>query len=159
MVEQTRRPTHVVSIQAGPGEVDTGIPFDVNLRISNRAAQAFGRQLAVIGDQMDREWAIREPYWPLAPIHLLRPAQTLTRTIYRDIHSQLWGFQGLFTAVKAWIVSTSPWQGILRTESLTTWVANVEPAPCSGWTRGALVTVALVAAVSIFGALWMEGEA
>lgn len=32
MVEQTRRPNRAVSLQAGPGEVDTGILSDVNLR-------------------------------------------------------------------------------------------------------------------------------
>ncbi|CAG5927473.1 unnamed protein product [Menidia menidia] len=154
MVEQTRRANHVVSLQAGPGEVDTGTQFD--LRIHDRAARAFGQQLAFIGDQMDREWTSREPNWPPAPMHLLRPAQILTRTIYRDIHSQFWGFQGLGAAVKAWIESTSPWHWTLRTESFTTWVSKVKPASCGGWTRGAVVTVALVAAGSHFVTLWME---
>ncbi|XP_041833604.1 bcl-2-interacting killer [Melanotaenia boesemani] len=159
MVEQTRRPVHVVSLQAGPGEVDTGTVFDVNLRISARAARAFGHQLAVIGDQMDREWASRGPNGPLTPLHLLRPAQTLTQTIYRDIHRKLWGFQGLFGAVKAWIESTLPGQGIVRPGALPALVPSLKPVPCTGWTRGALVTVALVAAVSVFGALWIERKA
>lgn len=32
MVEQTRQPSRVVSLQAGPGEVDTDTLFDMNLR-------------------------------------------------------------------------------------------------------------------------------
>eukprot|EP00064_Thunnus_orientalis_P022775 superscaffoldBa00007990_g22994 len=156
MVELTRKPSRVVSLQAGPGDVDTGTLSDVNLRINDRAARVFGRQLAVIGDQLDQEWASRQLNWLPTPLHMLRPAQALTRTIYRDIHSQLWGFQGLCAAVKAWIASTAPGQGILRSEA---WVSTFKPATCTGWTRGALVTVALVAAVAIFGALWVEGKA
>uniref|UniRef100_UPI0037E82983 bcl-2-interacting killer n=1 Tax=Semicossyphus pulcher TaxID=241346 RepID=UPI0037E82983 len=153
MVEQTRQPSRVVSLQAGPGEVGTGTLFDVNLRINDRAVRAVGRQLAVIGDQLDREWASRRPNWLPAPLHMLGPAQALTRTIYRDIHSQLWGFQGLSAAVKAWIASTVPGQGILRADA---WVSSLKPVTCTGWTRGAWVTVALVAAVTLFGALWVE---
>nr|XP_046235120.1 bcl-2-interacting killer [Scatophagus argus] len=149
MVEQTRQPSRVVSLQAGPGEVDTGTVFDVNLRVNDRAARALGRQLAVIGDQLAREWASREPNWLPTALHMLRPAQALTRTIYRDIHSQLWGFQGLSAAVKAWIVSSAPGQGILRGDTWAAWVANFKRAACPGWTRGVLVTVALVAAVTL----------
>lgn len=32
MVEQTRQPSHAVSLQAGPGEVNSGTQFDTNLR-------------------------------------------------------------------------------------------------------------------------------
>ncbi|XP_070710224.1 bcl-2-interacting killer [Pempheris klunzingeri] len=159
MVEQTRQPSRVVSLQAGPGEVDTGTLFDVNLRINERAARAFGRQLAAIGDQLAWEWASRQQNWLPTPLHMLRPAQALTRTIYRDVRSQIWGLQGLSAAVKAWMASTAPGQGILRADTWAAWVSNLKPVKCTGWTRGALVTVALVAAVTIFGALWMEWKA
>ncbi|KAI3366711.1 hypothetical protein L3Q82_009381, partial [Scortum barcoo] len=159
MVEHTRQPSRVVSLQAGPGEAETGALFDVNLRINDRAARVFGRQLAVIGDQLDREWASKQPNWLPTPLHMLRPAQALTRTIYRDIHNQLWGMQGLSAAVKAWIVSTAPGQGVLRADAWAAWVSMLKPVTCTGWTRGALVTVALVAAVTIFSALWAEREA
>lgn len=159
MVEQSRQPSRVVSPQAGSGEVDTNTLFDVNLRINDRAARAFGRQLAVIGDQLDQEWASRQPNWLPIPLHVLRPAQALTRTIYRDIHSQLWGFQGLSAAVKAWVASSVPGQGILRVDAWGAWVPNLKPVTCTGWTRGALVAVALVAAVTIFSALWVEWKA
>ncbi|XP_044042569.1 bcl-2-interacting killer [Siniperca chuatsi] len=156
MVEQSRQPSRVVSLQAGPDEVDTDTLFDVNLRINDRAARAFGHQLAAIGDQLNREWASRQTNWLPTPLHMLRPAQALTRTIYRDIHSQLWGFQGLSAEVKAWIASTAPGQGILRADA---WVSNLKPVTCTGWTRGTLVTVALVAAVTIFSARWVEWKA
>ncbi|XP_038594997.1 bcl-2-interacting killer isoform X1 [Micropterus salmoides] len=170
MVEQSRQLSRVVSPQAGSGEVDTNTLFDVNLRINDRAARAFGRQLAVIGDQLDREWASRQPNWLPIPLHVLRLAQALTRTIYRDIHSQLWGFQGLSAAVKAWVASSVPGQGILRVDAWGAWVtllhllygimvSNLKPVTCTGWTRGALVAVALVAAVTIFSALWVEWKA
>uniref|UniRef100_A0A3Q3GBC2 Uncharacterized protein n=1 Tax=Labrus bergylta TaxID=56723 RepID=A0A3Q3GBC2_9LABR len=77
MVELTRQPSRVVSLQAGPGEVGAGIQFDMNRRYT------IGRQLAIIGDQLDQEWASRRPNWQPAPLHILRPAQALTRMIYR----------------------------------------------------------------------------
>ncbi|XP_036066060.1 bcl-2-interacting killer [Oryzias melastigma] len=152
MVEQTRRQNHVVSLQAGPGEVDGGALFDVNLRLSNNVTRAVGRQLAVIGDQMMRDLASREPTWPAVPINLFRPAQVLTRTIYRDIHRQLWSFQDLFAALKVWITSTPTGPRTFRDETLTALAAGFN----AGWTRGALVAAALVAAVSTFGALCIE---
>lgn len=154
MVEQSRRPSRAVSLQAGPGEVGTGTLLDVNLRISDRAAREFGRQLAALGDQLDHEWATRPSYRLPAPLHLLGPAQTLTRTIYRDIRSQLWGVQGLSAAVKAWIANSTGGQSLLRNEAFSAWVCGLKPDVCAGWTRGALV--ALVAAVSVLGALWLE---
>ncbi|KAG7225678.1 hypothetical protein INR49_012264 [Caranx melampygus] len=161
MVEQTRQPSRVVTLQAGPGEVDAaGTLFDVNLRVSDRTARAVARQLATIGDQLDREWASRRPNWLPTPLHMLRPpTQALTRTIYRDFHSQLWGFQGLCAAVKTWVVNTGPGQGVFRAEAWTAWVSSCKPMICAGWTRGAVVTVALVAAVTFFGALWMDWKA
>ncbi|XP_071358415.1 bcl-2-interacting killer [Trachinotus anak] len=159
MVEQTRQPRRVVSLQAGPGEVDTGIPFDINRRIDDRTARVFAHQLAVIGDQLDREWTSTQLNRLPTPLHMLRPVQTLTRTIYRDIHRRLWEFQGLSAALKTWIASTAPGQGIFRAEAWTAWVSSFKPITCTGWTRGALVTVALVAAVTLFGALWKESKA
>lgn len=52
-------------------------------RVNNRDARAFGRQLAVIGDQLDREWASRKINRFPTPLHMLRPARALTRNIYR----------------------------------------------------------------------------
>ncbi|KAM4614905.1 bcl-2-interacting killer [Polymixia lowei] len=157
MVEKTRQPSHVISLQAGPGEVDTTALFDMNLRINDRAAQAIGRQLAVIGDRLDRDWANRLPNRLPTPLHMLRPAQALTRTIYRDIQNQLWGFQSLSAAVKAWLVATTPGQGILRAEAWAAWI--IQPVNCANWTTGVLVTLALVATASICTALWVEWKA
>lgn len=41
---------------------------------------------------------------------------------HRDIHNQLGTFRGLSAAMKTWLVSTAPGQGILRVEALTAWV-------------------------------------
>lgn len=57
--------------------------FYLHLRISDQVARAVGRQLAVIGDELEREWAGQEPQWPLAPLHMLRPAHALTRIVYQ----------------------------------------------------------------------------
>ncbi|XP_040030065.2 bcl-2-interacting killer [Gasterosteus aculeatus] len=154
MVEQTRQPGRVVSPQAGPGEVGADALFDVNLRINDRAARAYGRWLAQIGDQLERERTGGRPNRLQTPLCMLRPAQALTRTIYRDIQSQLWGIQGLSAAVKAWIASVA--LGPLRADAR---VFSLKPVTCTGWTRGALVAAALVAAVTVFGALWMEWKA
>ncbi|XP_035003906.2 bcl-2-interacting killer isoform X1 [Hippoglossus stenolepis] len=155
MVKQSRQPSPFVLLQAGPGDVDTGL-LDVNLRISDGTSRAFARQLAAIGDQLDREWTSRRQNRLPTPLRMLRPAQVLTRTMYRDFHNQLWGFQGLSAAVKAWILSTAPGQGLFRAEAWTAWVSRFKPITSTDWTRGALVTVALVAAVTLLGALWME---
>ncbi|XP_053271240.1 bcl-2-interacting killer [Pleuronectes platessa] len=156
MVKQSRQPSPVVPLQAGPGEGDTGGLLDVNLRIGDGTSRAFARQLAAIGDQMDREWTSRRRNRLPTPLRMLRPAQVLTRTMYRDFHNQLWGFQGLSAAVKSWILSTAPGQGLFRAEAWTDWVSSFKPITSTDWTRGALVTVALVAAVTLLGALWME---
>ncbi|XP_054910713.1 bcl-2-interacting killer [Poeciliopsis prolifica] len=150
MVEQTRRPNRAVTLQAGPGEVADG-----SLRIRDRAARVVGRQLAEIGDLLNQDWARRDPNRPPTPLYLLGPARTLTRIIYRDLHNQLWGFQNLWSPVKAWIVSTTSRPGNLRAEAKATWVSSLKVVACLGWTRGALMTVALLAAASIFGGLWM----
>lgn len=42
----------------------------------------------------------------------------------RDIHSQLWGIQGLCAAVKAWMVNTGPGQGGFTAEPWTAWVTD-----------------------------------
>lgn len=95
-----------------------------------------------------------------------------------DVHSQLWGFQGLSVAVKAWIVNAAPGQGILRSEAWVTFyrnalfeleefgsltidgfisqMSNFRPVTFTVWTRGALLTVALVAVVTIFSASQVE---
>lgn len=151
MVEQTRRPSRAVSLQAGPGEVGTVALFDMNFRIRDRVSREIGRQLAVLGDQLNREWAGRLSYRLPAPLHLLGPAQTLTRTI----SSQWWGAHGVSAAVKAWIESAAAGRRLLRAETFTSWMCGVKPA--AGWTRAALV--ALVAAVSVLGALWLEWKA
>ncbi|KAM8908608.1 bcl-2-interacting killer isoform 2-T2 [Spinachia spinachia] len=122
MVEQTRQPSCVVSPQAGPGEVGADALFDVNLRINDRAARAFGSRLAEIGDQLQREWTSRRPNRLPTPLHMLRPAQALTGTIYRDIHRQLWGIQRLPAAVTAWVSSATPGTGVLRANAWAAWV-------------------------------------
>ena len=43
----------------------------------------------------------------------------------RDFHNQLLGFQGLSAAVKAWILSTAPGQGLFRAEAWTAWVTLI----------------------------------
>ncbi|XP_058481864.1 bcl-2-interacting killer [Solea solea] len=159
MVEQTRRESGVVSLQAGPGEVDTGTMFDMNRRISDRTARAVARQLAAIGDQLDREWTIRQPNRLPTPLHMLRPAQVLTRTMYRDIHNQLWGLQGLSAAVKAWVVTSVPGHGVRRAEAWTAWVSSMNAVTRSDRSRGAAMTVALVAlvaALTLVSTMWTD---
>uniref|UniRef100_A0A8D2ZPE9 Uncharacterized protein n=1 Tax=Scophthalmus maximus TaxID=52904 RepID=A0A8D2ZPE9_SCOMX len=115
MVEQTRQPRRVVSLQAGPGEVDTGALYDVNL--SDRTVRAFARQLAAIGDQLDREWTEEMSIFHVIPL--------VASVFDWDIHSQLWGIQGLSAALKAWFVSTAAGPGVLRAEAWTAWVTLI----------------------------------
>ncbi|TWW64746.1 hypothetical protein D4764_22G0003930 [Takifugu flavidus] len=123
MVEQTRQPSRAVSLQAGPGGLNSGTQFDTNLslRINDGAAQIFGRQLAVIGDQLDKEWAGRRPNWLPTGLHVLGPAYALTRTIYWHLQTHVWGYQGLAAAVKAWMLGTSLGKGMLRTHTWGAW--------------------------------------
>ncbi|XP_076014990.1 bcl-2-interacting killer [Genypterus blacodes] len=156
MVEQIRLQNRVISFRAGPGEADAAILLNMNRRFNDRAARTIGRQLAVIGDRLDCERTSRQPTWLRTPLHMLRPAQALTRTIYRDLQNQFGGFQGLSAAVKAWIAATVPGQGIHRADTWAAWLSNLQPETCTGWTRGLLVTLALVATVSVCTALWVE---
>ncbi|CAL8318848.1 unnamed protein product [Lota lota] len=123
----------------------------VKFRSNAQAAQVIGRQLALIGDQLHRSRAIG-PLNPLpSPLRMLRPA--LTSAIYRDVQKQLWGVQGgLYGAMKAWLASIAPSQGLFRVEALSAWGNGV------GWINGILLTVALVATASICTALWVEWE-
>uniref|UniRef100_A0A096MHS8 BCL2 interacting killer n=1 Tax=Poecilia formosa TaxID=48698 RepID=A0A096MHS8_POEFO len=152
MVEQTRHPSRAVTLQAGPGEMADG---NLRCRIRDRAVRVVGRQLAEIGDLLDQERVRRDPNWPPTPLYLLGPARTLTRIICRDLHNQLWGFQSLLAPVKTWIVSATSGTGNLRAEAKATWVSSLKVVAWPGWTRGALMAVALLATASIFGGLWM----
>ncbi|XP_056133445.1 bcl-2-interacting killer isoform X2 [Lampris incognitus] len=154
MVQETRWPSRVISLRAGPAEVDTATLSDV--RSAYRATRTIGRQLAAIGDRLDRDWGKRLPNRLPAPLHMLRPVQTLTRTVFRDIQSFLWGFQGLPAAAKAQLAATTAGQELLIAEAWAAWMSNIQPLKCTGWTRGVLVTVALVATVTIFPAVWVE---
>ncbi|XP_034019816.1 uncharacterized protein LOC117504453 [Thalassophryne amazonica] len=131
-----------------------GVYFNLHKKINQTVEQAVGRGLAVIGDRLDRDRATRHPNWLPTALHMLRPAQALTRTIFWDIENQLWGLRGSSAAVKSWIAAAVPGQGILRAEAWLSWVSSCQPGSCTGWTRGALV--ALVAAVTICSALWVE---
>ncbi|XP_077566211.1 uncharacterized protein LOC144181533 [Stigmatopora nigra] len=76
MVEQTRQPRRTVVIsltpQAGPGDNMAGHMLDTALRSSSQRARVVGRQLASIGDELDRirtknrqmwDWRQWRPMW------------------------------------------------------------------------------------------------
>uniref|UniRef100_A0A674DDX6 BCL2 interacting killer n=1 Tax=Salmo trutta TaxID=8032 RepID=A0A674DDX6_SALTR len=155
MVEHRRERCRALSLRAGPSEVDNVTLSDVNLRIHARAARTTGRQLAEIGDRLDREWAERLPnQWPvLQTLHVTRPPHTLTRSIYRGIQGQLWGVKSLPGVAKAWLASAVHRQATQRAEA---WVSSIQPANCPGWAKATLATVALVATATICTALWKE---
>lgn len=148
MVELTRQPIRAISLWAGPGE--TGTPFDTNFRINESAVRAIGQQLAVVGDQLYQEWTSRQVNRHPTLLHLLGPAQALTRAIHRDINSQMWDFKGLSATAKAWIAGTMSGQRILESPN---WVSSCKG---TGWTRGAVVAVAVVA---LCCTLWIEWNA
>lgn len=63
--------------------VCTMIRLYLHRRISDQFARVVGRRLAVIGDELEREWAGQELHWPQVPLHMLRPARALTRIVYQ----------------------------------------------------------------------------
>uniref|UniRef100_A0AAY5K1K0 BCL2 interacting killer n=1 Tax=Esox lucius TaxID=8010 RepID=A0AAY5K1K0_ESOLU len=118
MVEHRTEPSRVMSLRAGPGEMDITMS-NQNLR----AVQTIGRQLAEIGDRLDREWAERRAnQWTWNPLEVTWPVYTLTRNIYRGIQGHLWGLKSLSGVVKAWLASTVHHQGTRRVEAWAAWV-------------------------------------
>ncbi|KAM8884436.1 bcl-2-interacting killer [Synchiropus picturatus] len=155
MVELTRRPAGVATPQAGPGEASSSAMFDVNLRFNDSSARLLGRHLSAIGDQLDRELTRRHTHW--FPLHVLRPARSLTSTIYWDVHSQLRGCHALLTAVRAWVAGSAPGTGTTRSKAVAVWASQkFGPMACTNRTRGALVTAALVAALTVFSVFWAD---
>ncbi|XP_077355526.1 bcl-2-interacting killer [Festucalex cinctus] len=76
MVEQTRQPRRAVvassTSQAGPGDDITAHLLDGTFRRRSRSTQSVGRQLANIGDQLNRNRTqnprvreVRHPLWGL----------------------------------------------------------------------------------------------
>ncbi|XP_034146119.1 bcl-2-interacting killer [Esox lucius] len=156
MVEHRTEPSRVMSLRAGPGEMDITMS-NQNLRIHARAVQTIGRQLAEIGDRLDREWAERRAnQWTWNPLEVTWPVYTLTRNIYRGIQGHLWGLKSLSGVVKAWLASTVHHQGTRRVEAWAAWVSSIQPAICPVWAKAVLATVALVATATICSALWEE---
>ncbi|XP_064795495.1 bcl-2-interacting killer isoform X2 [Oncorhynchus masou masou] len=158
MVEHRRERRRAISLRAGPSEVDNVTLSDVNLRIHAWAARATGRQLAEMGDRLDREWAERLPnQWPVPQtLHVTSPAHALTRSIYRGIQGQLWGVKSLSGVAKAWLASSVHRQATQRAEAWVAWVSSIEPPNYPGWAKATLATVALVATATICTALWKE---
>lgn len=148
MVEQTRPRRRLISLQAGPSEVDGNSLFDENVRMNVREVRIIGQRLAEMGDRLNREWAGRSNpnQWP-PPLRMVRPAHALTRDLYRGIRGQLW-------AVRSWSAAMKARRGILRAEDWAAWVSSIQPASCTGWSTGILVAVALVATATICTAFW-----
>uniref|UniRef100_A0A673Z1T4 Uncharacterized protein n=1 Tax=Salmo trutta TaxID=8032 RepID=A0A673Z1T4_SALTR len=131
MVEHRRERRRAISLRAGPSEVDNVTLSDVNLR----ATRTTGRQLAEIGDRLDREWAERLPnQWPVPQtFHVTMPAHgSKTRM---GIQGQLWGVKSLPGVAKAWLASAVHRQATQRAEAWVAWVRATTT----------LATVALVA--------------
>ncbi|KAG7267406.1 hypothetical protein CRUP_017755 [Coryphaenoides rupestris] len=83
----------------------------------------------------------------------MNASTAMVQVKFRDVQKQLWGVQGgLYGAMKAWLATITPDQGVFRVEALAAWGNGV------GWTNGILVTVALVATASVCTALWVEWE-
>ncbi|CAB1346123.1 unnamed protein product [Coregonus sp. 'balchen'] len=158
MVEHRRERSCAISLRAGPSEVDNVTLSDVNLRIHARAARTVGRQLAEMGDRLDREWEERlSNQWPVPQtLHVTRPSHVLSRSIYRGIRGQLWDVKSLPGVAKAWLASAVHSPATQRAEAWVTWVSSIQPANCPGWAKATLATVALVATVTICTALWKE---
>ncbi|XP_046873700.1 bcl-2-interacting killer isoform X1 [Hypomesus transpacificus] len=154
MVAQTRQ-SSVISLQAGPSEVDNSSLFDANLRMNVREIRAIGQQLAEIGDRLNREWAERSnpAQWPPALL-MARPAQALTRDIYRGIRGPFWGIRSWSAVMKACGVGAWASQDTLSAEAWAAWVSSIQHVNCTGWSTRVLVAVALVATATICTAFW-----
>ncbi|KAL0962993.1 hypothetical protein UPYG_G00348110 [Umbra pygmaea] len=153
MVEHRIAQSRFISLQAGPGEVDATLS-DQNVRMHARAVQTIGRQLAEIGDRLDREWAARlpNPWNAPYPLHVARPVHVLTRSIYRGIQGYVWSMKSLSGVAKAWLVSAFHCQTTHRVEVWVSWVSSIQPI----WAKATLAAVALVAMATICTALWKE---
>ncbi|KAJ8007172.1 hypothetical protein DPEC_G00114780 [Dallia pectoralis] len=147
MVEHGRVPSRVMSLRAGPEEMDITLS-NQNPRIHTRAVQTIGRQLAEIGDRMARERAERRP--------VAGPMRALTRNVYRRIQGHLCGLKSLSVVARARLASTVHRQATHRAEAWAAWVSSIQPAISSVWAKTMLATVALVAVTIVCSELWEE---
>lgn len=76
MVEQTRQPSRAVSLQAGPGEVNSGTQFDTNLRYSIQCPPA--RLFVIIKQPKSKEPHLMQQKTP--------PLQLYARTMSESVH-------------------------------------------------------------------------
>lgn len=150
MVEITRQPIRTISLQAGPGVA--GSPYDTIFRMNDRAVRAIGQQLAAVGDQLHQEWTNRQSQRQSTLLHMLGPAQAPIGEILRDIKRQMGEAKCLSATVKAWFLGTMTGQRVFETPNSI----SFNSVRRTDWTKGAVVTVALVVLCS---ALWVDWKA
>ncbi|XP_063073026.1 bcl-2-interacting killer [Engraulis encrasicolus] len=149
MVEQTRESPKPASLQAGPVEVDSGMPSD----LTAREARVIGQQLAQIGDQLNRRWAHRLPgprlqpnQWPLDWRTNIFIGARVVRHVFVAEGRRV---REVFALGKLWL---NP-----LVYNPSAWVSSLSSAGL-GWSAGVLVSTALLATAALCIALWELGK-
>ncbi|XP_067283205.1 bcl-2-interacting killer isoform X2 [Pseudorasbora parva] len=142
MVEETRQPKNVTSLQAGPGEVDHNTLYAINMRVTH----LIGRQLAQIGDELDNKWREQLPV-QLQPLNFGIYLYVQTRRGFSGILGNLWGSKIMPMLRTSWLIPQLQ-NGCQEAKKWAAWVSNV-----SDWSRRTtyiLASALLLVAVSIF---------
>ncbi|XP_043093942.1 bcl-2-interacting killer isoform X2 [Puntigrus tetrazona] len=152
MVEETKQRKNVTSLRAGPGEVDHSTRYNVDTRVSQR----IGRQLALIGDELDSKWREQLPLqWQ--PLNFGIYPYVLTRRAFSGIFNNVWGSKIMPVLRTSWLV---PHLQNGRQEAKK-WAALVSNLPVADWSRRTtciLASALLLVTVSIFLITWNEYE-
>uniref|UniRef100_A0A672K5L7 BCL2 interacting killer n=1 Tax=Sinocyclocheilus grahami TaxID=75366 RepID=A0A672K5L7_SINGR len=101
MVEETKQRKNATSLQAGPGEVDHNTLF---FGLNSRVSQRIGRQLALIGDELDNKWREQLPLqWQ--PLNFGIYPYVLTRRAFSGrIFNNVWGSKMMPMLRTSWLV-------------------------------------------------------
>ncbi|KAJ8387036.1 hypothetical protein AAFF_G00162130 [Aldrovandia affinis] len=158
-MDQAREPIQIVHLQAGLGTSAGRILSEIDLSV----AQKIGRQLAQIGDKVNRHYHDNLPNPWLLPFHAAAHAHRLARNrLYRGIlgpHRRLRARPG-----EMWVWLSSPLRSqVIRAECRgawvkTTYITTLLPNQISvglahpySWAAGLLTALILAAAVVWIG--------
>uniref|UniRef100_A0A673LDA0 BCL2 interacting killer n=1 Tax=Sinocyclocheilus rhinocerous TaxID=307959 RepID=A0A673LDA0_9TELE len=154
MVEETKQRKNATSLQAGPGEVDHNIHCTIDM---SRVSQRIGRQLALIGDELDYKWREQLPLqWQ--PLNFGIYPYVLTRRAFSGrIFNNVWGSKMMPMLRTSWLVPQLQ-NGCQEAKKWAALVSNLHVSDWSRRTTCILASALLLVTVSIFLITWNEYE-
>ncbi|KTF90372.1 hypothetical protein cypCar_00003679 [Cyprinus carpio] len=148
MVEETKQRKNATSLQAGPGEVDHNTRYTIDM---SRVSQRIGRQLALIGDELDYKW--REQL----PLNFGIHPYVLTRRAFSGIFNNVWGSKIMPMLRTSWPVLQLQ-NGCQEAKKWAALVSNLQVSDWSRRTTCILASALLLVTASIFLITWNEND-